>query len=296
MIKSNHCKKLNLAIVGLGLIGGSIAKRLKNRRLFSKIIGIDKISKTLRKAKRQGAIDDASLSINSVSKADVVIIATPIEIALKLIPSIARILKPGTLLMDTCGLKSDLADVFYKSGIDTSFISLHPLTGKETSGIDSADENLFENKPFLIIPISVKNKTDISVAQKIVSSLNAKQIILNSYKDHDIAMSTMIHLPHILAYSLAMLLDNFDYNLQRKYPKYVINSMTGRSFHDMTRVVKSDPALVTEFLTRNKNNILKHSAKLKSNLNSLLNNLKNTKLLKKQLTVSRRQRLELDKF
>ncbi len=230
-----------VAVIGTGLIGGSIAVDLKKRKLAGTVLGISRRKESLAIAKKSGAIDIGSQDALAAADADLVIFATPVSAILRLAPVIAPVIKPGCIVTDVGSTKEEIVTAL--SSHFARFVGSHPLAGSEKRGMAHARQGLFKNSLCVLTP--VKN-TDTQALRKIRSlwvSLGAKTVLL-SPKAHDRILSRVSHLPHAIAFSLAGSLegDCLDF--------------APPSLKDATRVASSDSGLWADIFLSNRRNLL----------------------------------------
>jgi prephenate dehydrogenase len=198
------------AILGTGLIGGSFALAFRKSFPDSAVVGWDK-PHVLEKARKRGAIQEAIPNLAAaVAGADFVYVALPVGHSIELLPEIARLASPGALVTDACSTKRSVcaaaANSFHEGG--PYFLGGHPMAGKEISGIESADANLFRGSKYALIRPSAKEKSDekrearVTDFVALVKGLGAEPIWLEA-EAHDRAAAVVSHLPQLLAVALA---------------------------------------------------------------------------------------------
>ncbi|MBU0533544.1 MAG: prephenate dehydrogenase/arogenate dehydrogenase family protein, partial [Candidatus Omnitrophica bacterium] len=192
-----------IAIIGVGLIGGSIGLAAKKKKLTSKVIGIGRSELSLKKALKKKAVDEISLDKSKVKDADLVIIATPVGKIVSLVKELIPYLKKGTIITDVGSTKREIMDDIHKflpQGI--SFMGGHPLAGSEKNGVEFADSNLFEKSICFLIPYNNQNATkSFKKLKSFWKKLGANTIIISA-EEHDFLMAGISHLPHIIAVAL----------------------------------------------------------------------------------------------
>ena len=224
-----------VAIIGVGLIGGSLGMAIKSRRLAGQITGVTRHRSTLNLAKRHNALDRTTLdSGKAVKDADLVIIATPISRIVKITREIAPYLKRGCIVTDVGSVKGVIVREIEKIARirrkEVYFIGGHPMAGSEKSGVSFAESGLFKNT---ICFLTVTPQTDQRALDKVKNlwqKIGATTEIVSPQK-HDRIVAYISHLPHLLAYNLLMI-------TPPQYYRYAAGSLL-----DMTRIVSSDPQL-----------------------------------------------------
>lgn len=236
-----------VVIVGVGLIGGSLAAAVKRRKLARRIIGVGRNTARIQSAQAAGLIDEAVTDVRSVvAHADLIVFCTPVD---SLAADIRQSLngsaeKQGThipLLTDVGSVKSpiceDLADV-------PSFIGSHPIAGSHRQGFEASDADLFEGRTCVLTPLPSSSATQVDRLTRFWQSVGMRTVQM-SPAAHDQALAMTSHLPHVVAAALATTLSD-DNRL-----------LTGTGFRDTTRIAAGDPDLWTAILMNNADQIAK---------------------------------------
>ncbi len=237
-----------VTIIGVGLIGGSLALALKEKFPAIHITGFD-LPAVLKRALQRKAIDIAEHSVErAVRSADLVVIATPISVISKLLPRIARAVSPQTVVTDTGSVKHALvrqADRLFPQG---NFIGGHPMTGSEYSGIDAAHPLLFQNALYLLTPAKTSNRRSLRLLSRFISSIDARVLILDA-SIHDSVVSAVSHLPQLAAVALM----NTVGKRHAQARKHL--ALAAGGFRDMTRIASSPFAVWKDILQFNRKEI-----------------------------------------
>lgn len=231
------------AIIGVGLIGGSLGLAIKRKGLAGEVAGIDRSDSTLEQAVECGAIDTKSISPHFAGGADLVVLATPVGATATVLKTVAAHISPGTLLTDVGSTKTFvLAEVKKALPEHSVFIGGHPMAGSEKAGINGADPYLFENAFYIITPDKNASMEKIDQLKALVEGIGAKPVLM-SPEEHDLSVAAVSHLPHIAAASLV----NFLYNLPQGER---ISPLAAGGFRDTTRIAAGDPEMWRDiFLT-----------------------------------------------
>ena len=260
-----------IAIIGVGLIGGSVGLAVKKRRLAKEVIGIFRRKATLKKALKRKAVDRAIMSINDgVKDADLIILATPVS----LIPSVAReaikYAKRNTVITDVGSTKKWIVDKIEgqlaRSRRGLFFIGSHPMAGSEHSGVEFARADLLNGSPCIVTKTA---KTSAAALKKITGfwkALGAKVNVM-SPAAHDKSVSLISHLPHIVAFGLAGA-------VPAKELKYA-----AEGFKDTTRVALSDPRLWADIFLSNRKEIVKSGRIFEKNYKKIIKAITEEKYL-----------------
>ena len=242
---------MHIGIIGLGLIGGSIAKTLKKvHAQNSFIIGFDTDGQSSRQALEEGAIDQIATELGvEFSKCNVIFICTPISCIDKIVEKLLPFITSDCILTDIGSTKASVMTKVNKilegHTKKAYFIGGHPMTGSEQSGYESSTNYLFENAYYILTPSPGTPDFIIFIMQKMVERLGAIPITLEP-DYHDFATATVSHLPHILASSLVHLVknqDNTDHDL---------HTLAAGGFKDLTRIASSNPTIWKDICISNK--------------------------------------------
>ena len=252
-----------IAVIGLGLIGGSMALELK-KLTWATIYGIDNNPEHLQKAHELGLIfEKADLSI--VKEVDVVIIAVPVNAIPTLTSKVLDLVEKDTLVFDVGSVKTEVCTTVANHPNRKNFVAAHPIAGTEFSGPEAAIYNLFTNKMNIICE---KDKTDVTILQKalhLFDKLEMRTTFMNPV-EHDKHIAYVSHLSHISAFMLGKTV------LEIEPDEKNIFTMAGSGFRSTVRLAKSSPAMWTPIFMQNKQNILK-------SLNEYIKNLETFKEL-----------------
>lgn len=231
------------AIIGVGVVGGSLGMALRRKHLCQCVIGIDLSTESLQEAIRIGAVDEATPDLaTGVANADLVILATPIDVCLKLLPILGTMLSSGVVLIDVASTKSMIcaqAEHVLPTGI--MFIGGHPMAGSEKSGIAGADPFLFQDAPYILTPTTLSSPESIERVSTLVESIGAQCIIMDP-NQHDQTVAAISHLPHVVASMLV--------NAVAEFAESSL-SLAGRGFADATRIAGGSPTLWRSILATN---------------------------------------------
>ena len=274
-----------VVIVGLGLMGGSLGLALKRKRLARRVIGLSRSRATIRHAIRRGAIDaGTTVPAEAVRDADLVILATPVDLIARQGAALARRMKRGSVLTDLGSTKAEIVrrlDVAVPKGV--SFVGSHPLAGSERRGLAAAQADLYEGTTCVITKTSRTNPGASARMARLWRGLGSRVVTL-SPSTHDELLAQVSHLPHVLAFALTR---SAGAKAQRVAP---------RSFLEMTRIAKSDPRLWDAILLSNRRALLAAMARFEREWRQARAALTraNAAGLRRWLTQAQRQRERLD--
>lgn len=247
-------KKFNrVAIIGVGLIGGSVGLAVRKHRLAREVVGVCRTSRSVRLAKRRKAVDWGTTSVaHAVQGADLVILATPIRVIPKLVRRIKPFLKPGALVTDVASTKEKvLREIARSVPKGVSFIGSHPMAGRETKGVASAIPTLFRGQVCFVIREPRSSPSSLRKVSDFWKRLGCRVQLLSA-KEHDRLVSSLSHLPHLVAALLVLNAENVE--------------SAGTGFKDMTRIVSSDPSLWRDILLSNRREILRSLGRFQKRL------------------------------
>ncbi len=245
-----------IAIIGMGLIGGSIGKALIKKKLAKEVVGVCRRESSLKraineKALTRGFVDNYN---EALAGAEIIFIATPVHTIKEVLEKLDKTpLFPGVIVTDAGSTKKEIVNFAAKFKDKFSFVGGHPLAGSEKTGVEFASASLFEESLCVLTKDENTNTGTIEKVQKLWMDLGAEVDIV-SPDEHDMILSFTSHLPHVVAYCLA--------GVQKK--EFLKFASTG--FKDTTRIASSDPILWSDIMMDNKENVLKSIGKLKEEL------------------------------
>lgn len=243
-----------LGLIGCGLMGGSFALALKKARLVKRVVGYSKSPSTTEKARSMGVIDvEAPSALLAVSGADIVLVAVPVAATEATFKAMKHLITNQTLVMDVGSTKRDVVEAARRTlGPQLgTFVPAHPIAGKEQSGVEHADANLYQGKQVILTPIERTLTVHLQRAEQLWRALGC-QVKQMSPEAHDSAYAAVSHLPHLLAFAYMNGL-----NEQRQLNEFL--SLAGPGFRDFTRIAASDPKVWRDIFASNKDELLAQS-------------------------------------
>jgi len=269
----------SIAIIGVGLIGGSLGMALKKEGVNSRISGIDRLN-IIKKAITLGAIDTGTDDlVKGIQGADLIIIATPIGTILKLLAKIAPHLKEKCLVTDTGSTKTEIMNEAAHTLPDyVDFIGGHPMAGSEKFGIDAANAGLFKGKPYILISQNKPGENSgYGKIFKLISRIGAHALKMSAC-EHDRIAAAVSHLPQLIAISLT----NLSGFLAKNEDNENFFKASGSAFEDMTRIASSSFEMWRDIFTTNNEVVIEMIGKFKRDLDEVERKLKkNPDCLKK---------------
>jgi len=273
----------SVGIIGVGLIGGSIALSLRKRNLAKRILGFDISEGNINRALELGIIDGKG-DIASISKCEVVVVSTPVGTISEYVVEVLK-LNRDTLVLDVGSVKKPIVDCVLKEfGGSVNYIPMHPIAGTENFGPEAAFDSLFDGAFCIITPYSGMSDELLEFGKGFAQNLNMVVKIM-APEFHDEVFGYVSHLPHIIAYTLV--------HLVSEKPKEF--SFIGGGFRDYTRVAASSEVMWSDIFLMNRDNVLKaideyigHLEKFKGLIekredNELIEYLKRARVFKRKL-------------
>ena len=277
-------KTESLAIVGVGLIGGSIALAARRSGQFAPIIGVGRDAQTLKKWQQAGIIDEGTTDLAaSAKRADIMVFCTPVDQIPWQILLAGKNCKPGTLLTDAGSTKDFIVGVVGQQlPNDVHFVGAHPLAGSEKRGAEHARADLFDNRLTVITPGDNTEPEAVERATQFWESLGCRTTQLSS-KRHDEILAMTSHLPHLVAAALSGI-------LPADFHPFIASG-----FRDTTRIAAGDPGLWSAILDQNARQILEALGELEQRLNQFKQALAagDNEMLVRQLTEAKKVRDDL---
>ncbi|MEO2263582.1 prephenate dehydrogenase [Lachnospiraceae bacterium HCP28S3_F9] len=241
--------KHKIGFIGLGLIGGSIAKAIRQYYPEYEIVAFDKNKETLALATQESIIDVAATTIDdNFNHCNYIFLCTPVSFNTAYLKQLTNYLHEDCILTDVGSVKSSIHKEVEALGIEEYFIGGHPMAGSEKSGFINSKAMLIENAYYVLTPTRKVSQEKIDAYVKFVESLRSIPIILD-YQEHDYATGTISHLPHIIASTLV----NFVRDTDTK--NELMKNLAAGGFKDITRIASSSPTMWQHICLKNKENI-----------------------------------------
>jgi prephenate dehydrogenase len=250
-----------LGLIGCGLMGGSFALALKRAGLVKRVVGYSKSPTTTERARQLGVIDvEAPSALLAVSGADIVLIAVPVAATEATLKSIKHMVTPQMLVMDVGSTKGDVLEAARRALRDQmgSFVPTHPICGKELSGVEHSDPDLYTGCQVILTPNERTLTAKIKQAHALWTALGCR-VEQMSPEAHDAAFAAVSHLPHMLAFALMNSITD-----QAQAAQFL--SLAGPGFRDFTRIAASDPKVWRDILLANRKELLLQSRNFQEHL------------------------------
>lgn len=254
-----------VAIIGIGLIGSSIARGIKKYNIANKVVGYAKTLKTRKKAMDLGYMDQVFDSASdAIQNANLVILCVPVGANRDIMIEISDNLSEGTILTDVGSVKAEVIKQLYDIVPDTvSFVPAHPIAGTEFSGPESGFAELFDNKWCVLTPYEKSRKQDIEKVKNFWERLGMN-VDEMSPEYHDLVLAITSHIPHLIAYNIVGTATNLAEITRKEVTKYAAGG-----FRDFTRIASSDPIMWRDIFLNNQEAVLEMLDKFSDDLSSL---------------------------
>lgn len=237
-----------VAIVGIGLIGGSLAITLKENGFAERIIGVDVSQENLDKAIRRRLIDEDLPLAEAISKADVIVVSTPVDSMMTLLPHILDQVNEQ-VVMDMGSTKGRLLATIADHPKRGRFVATHPMAGTEYSGPEAAIPNLYDNKCTVLCDVEHSDADAVELVQNLYKSIPMRMVYLNS-EEHDLHTAYVSHISHISSFALALTV------LEKERDENRIFQLASGGFSSTVRLAKSSPAMWVPIFKQNRDNVL----------------------------------------
>jgi prephenate dehydrogenase len=243
-----------LGLIGCGLMGGSFALAMKRAGLVKRVVGYSKSPSTTERARQIGVIDiEAPSALLAVSGADIVLVAVPVSASEATFKAIKHLVKPHMLIMDVGSTKVDVVEAARRALRENigSFVPAHPIAGKESSGVDQADSELYAGRHVILTPTEKTLTTQLQKAVELWTALGCK-VQKMSPEQHDATFAAVSHLPHMIAFALLNAISE-----QPQGKEFL--SLAGPGFRDFSRIAASEPKIWRDILMANRHELLQQS-------------------------------------
>ena len=241
-----------ITIIGMGLIGSSLARKLKETGFAQKVIAADYDLDVCKKTVELDIADEVTDNLeDSVKDADMVVLAVPVGVMGKVTQKIAPYLKKGSILTDTGSVKASVIELikpFCRSGID--FVPGHPIAGTEFSGPEAGFAELFEGRWCVLTPLPDVSAKAVEEVTHLWEACGSTVDIMD-VKHHDLVLGITSHLPHLIAYTIVGTANDLGDDIKSEVIKY-----SASGFRDFTRIASSDPTMWRDVFLNNKEAVL----------------------------------------
>lgn len=243
--------QLHIGFIGLGLIGGSIARALRENISEIRLTAYDVNAATLEAALKDGVIDRAAEQIDAgFSDCDYLFLCAPVQKNDANLEAVKKILSPSCTLTDVGSVKTDIHEHIVQAGLEAQFIGGHPMAGSERFGYANSKAKLLENAYYILTPTGQTDPDKLAAYRTLVETMGAIPLVLD-YRQHDYVTAGISHLPHVIAASLVNLVKSSDSE------DGVMKMIAAGGFKDITRIASSSPEMWQQICLTNADHIAK---------------------------------------
>ncbi len=238
-----------VAIVGLGLMGGSLAAALKADHACREVVGIARRAVTTTLALERGLVDRATTKLNAVTQAGAIILAVPVRAIIEMLPQVGQLAKPGSLVMDLGSTKMQIVRAMEALPGHVQPVGGHPMCGKETSGLEAAEPDLYQGRTFVLTPLNRTGAQAFALAKELVEAVGARPLVLGAER-HDRLVAAASHLPYLMACGLVMAAEDLAQG------DGTLWQLAASGFRDATRLAASQVTLMADILLTNREAVI----------------------------------------
>src|SRR5690606_37247760 len=239
---------MNIAIVGIGLIGGSIAIRLKETNFAEKVIGVDKSEVNQKKALQMNLADEIMDLDEAIATSKIIILTTPVDAIMQLTPYILDRIT-DQIIIDMGSTKINILQQIADHPKRGRYVAAHPMAGTEYSGPEAAVPNLFKGKNMVYVEAFKSDEDAFDLADALTDLLEMKSLFMNA-EEHDMHTAYVSHISHLTSFALALTV------LEKEKLQGRIFELAGSGFESTVRLAKSSPEMWTTIFKQNRENVL----------------------------------------
>ena len=255
---------MNVAIIGLGLMGGSLALSLKKLNFIDSVVGSDHNKEHQKDALKLGLVDKI-VEFEEVKKYDIIILAIPVDGVIAILKNLTDVNENSTII--DLGSTKEIIINSIPTSIRKNFVAAHPMTGTENFGPQAAIEGLYNNHVVVLCDLENSGEIQREVSRKIFKALNMKKYFMKA-KEHDRHAAFISHMPHAVSYSIAN-------TVMKQEDKHNILALAAGGFRSMSRLAKSSPSMWEDIFRQNKTNLLEAITLFEDELTKLKKNIEN---------------------
>ncbi|MVZ61980.1 prephenate dehydrogenase [Sphingobacterium humi] len=239
---------MNIAIVGVGLIGGSIGIRLKETKFCSKVVGVEKNESNQKKALQLNLVDEIQTLDEALASCKVLVLTIPVDAIMKILPGLLDKVT-DQVIIDMGSTKSNILNLIQDHPNRGRYIAAHPMAGTEYSGPEAAIPNLFKDKMMVYVEAFKTDEDAFEIADAITDQLEMKSSFMNA-EEHDMHTAYVSHISHLTSFALALTV------LEKEKSQGRIFELAGSGFQSTVRLAKSSPDMWTPIFKQNRANVL----------------------------------------
>lgn len=259
----------SVGFIGLGLIGGSLAKVLKKYRLVDTIVAYDIDEHALLSAKEEGIVDVCTQAIDAHFQAcELIFLCCPVQINIHAYQQLVGIVGKNCVITDVASTKQNIIEAVVALGASIPFIGGHPMAGSEKIGYSASKAHLFENAYYILTPIPGTDQKHIEMLYQLIKAIKALPIVIEP-EAHDHVTAAISHVPHVIAASLVNMVKTLD--SQEGY----MHTLSAGGFKDITRIASSSPVMWQHVCLTNKEHIVKILQYFKGDLEKTIHDIEN---------------------
>ena len=239
---------MKVTIVGVGLIGGSLAIALKEKGIAQKVIGVEANYEHQQKALQLGLVDEIQDLDDAIKNSDLIVLATPVNAVAKLLPYVLDKID-RQIVMDVGSTKDGIMEVVKGHPKRGRFVATHPMWGTEHSGPEAAEKGAFAEKATVICDKDETDEDAVEIVENIYQQLGMHLVYMNG-EEHDVHVAYVSHISHITSFALANTV------LEKEREEEAIFELSGGGFESTVRLAKSNPAMWVPVFMQNRENVL----------------------------------------
>ncbi len=255
-------QSLAVGIVGLGLMGGSLALALRAKNACRTIVAVTRNARTRQDALERRAVDAAGDDLRLLAEADIIILTTPVRTSIEQLPYVGQVAKAGAIVMDFGSTKRDITHTMQALPAHLEPIGAHPMCGKETRGFESADAHLYRNAVFVLTPLGRTSPETLVQTQSLATAIGARPLVLDAER-HDRIVAVISHLPFALASALITTTDEYAQTDDLLY------TLAAGGLRDTSRLAASSTTMMLDILLTNHDNVAAATRTCANHLNEL---------------------------
>lgn len=240
---------MKIGIIGTGLIGGSIALKLKEKKFANFVYGMDRDEDNLNKAIELNIIDEKTDFETGIKNCDLIIISIPVDAARKILPDVLDLIDENQVVMDVGSTKFGIVDSIKNHPKRKRFVAFHPMWGTENSGPKAATKDSFTGKAAVICNKEESDENALEIVEKLIQTLEMHPIYMNA-DSHDVHTAYISHISHITSYALANTV------LEKEREEDTIFQLASSGFSSTVRLAKSHPEMWVPIFRQNRDNVL----------------------------------------
>ncbi len=256
-------KDARVAIVGLGLMGGSLAGALRKRGACREVRGVARREETVEEAMRRGFINAGTCDLaEGVEQADLILLATPVRTILELIPQLGSLAPAGCVLMDLGSTKARIVEAMEALPLHLQAVGGHPMCGKEVSGLEAAEADLYQGATFVLTPLQRTSSEALMLARELVEAVGARPLLMDAER-HDRLVAAVSHLPYLLSLGLVATAEEVAAEDE------LVWELAASGFRDTSRLAASDVTMMLDILLTNRQAVGETLSRFAHQLNAI---------------------------